>query len=199
MKKRIEKDIERDILSSLPENDLKFEKIESKIDYGRHFAEKKNRKRILVPIGAASLILAAAIVTPIIVISSQQFSGRNPVNMPKEGSYFLSSISGSDITLDFEVGQRAEITSSTEIALGSIRLSKDEWNYEGRLHFSDGPLSETSLVYGRTEKTNLLFSFDYLSAHYAGSISFRSPFEGDATFEMTISDSSSNTMTLTYS
>lgn len=201
MKKKIEKEIENDLLSSLPENDLKFEKIEGRIDYSRFKTTKKKSKRkmILIPLGSIAALALVAFAIPVIVIATRPVGNGGSTRNPKEGTYSLSLISGDDISISFEVGQKVIVSSSSEIDKGSLLLTRSEWNYEGRLHFEDGPLSEVSLTYGEKKLGNLLFSFDYSGASYDGSVTFFSPVNERAHLEVTLSDSSAKTLTLTYS
>lgn len=201
-KNRTEKQIEDDILSSLPDNDLSFEKIENKIDYGRFATPKKKSKAkfILIPLGALASILVLVIAIPVIVMVNTPTYGGDPARSPSEGSYEISSISGDDLFLPFENGQKAEVSSTTEITEGCLPIQYASWGLEGRLQFIDGPLSEIGLDYEKKASTGeLIFSFDYSGLSYDGSIAFRSPLNDEPTIMVTITNASEETLTLLFS
>lgn len=205
MKKKIEKEIESDFLSSLPENDLKFEKIENRIDYGRFASTKKKGKKkvILIPLGSLAVIALLAFAIPIIVIATTPAGGAgsaDPAYLPSEGVYELTSIDDQEFSgPEFALGQTAEVSASTEIAEGSLSLNESLWGYDGSLCFIDGPLSETDLTNQRKiNGPKLAFSFEYSGDSYEGAISFRSPKGEEPYFDVTLTDSSENTITLHF-
>lgn len=200
-KNRIEKQIEDDILSSLPDNDLSFEKIENRIDYGRFTTPKKKSKAkfILIPLGALASVVVLAFAIPIIVLINTPSYGGDPAYCPTEGSYEISSVSGDDVFLPFEIGQKAEVSSTTDITEGCLPLQYSLWGLDGRLEFVDGPLSEINLDYEGKVSGDLIFTFDYSGLSYDGSIAFRSPMDEKPTITVTITNASEETLTLLFS
>lgn len=203
MKRKIEKQIEEDILSSLPDNDLSFEKIENRIDYGRFATPKKKKgkaKFILIPLGAMASIAVLAVAIPIIIVVTTPAGngGGDSTNMPSAGTYEVSSVSGDNAFMPFEIGQKAEISTTTDITQGCLPLEYYIWGLDGRLQFVDGPLSEIDLHYEMKASGNLIFSFVYSSLSYDGSISFSSPKDEDPSFEVTITNASEETLTLLF-
>lgn len=189
--KKIEKQIEEDVLSSLPDNDLAFEKIEGKIDFER-FEKPKKRKwlklaLIIVPTAAVSLAAFFLVALPLIM-AFQSYGGGDPIDLPSEGTYTLEEISGEELPLSFENGQKAEIASSTNQEKGILRLTQSSWNYDGYLSFLDGPLHEIDLDQNARSNNYLPFIFEYSGTRYSGRIEFHSPLNESSSFKLTIAE-----------
>lgn len=202
MKKRIEKQIENDLISAMPNDHLSFEAVSGKVDWNQYKKERKPRrsiwKKILIPLGAAVSLVFAVGLTGAIIILNTGYGSPDP-NHFVEGSYSLVSFQSylsSDFS--FSVGDKASINHESSGGPGAFLLSQDKSGFDGCLAFEEGPLSTatfTDVSYPSVVSINASFSSEGLD--FAISIHFFSA--TDPFFTVRLSSTSSNDLAeLTY-
>jgi hypothetical protein len=150
MKKRIEKQIENDLVSVMPTDHLSFEDISKKVEWEQYGKEKKSKltlwQKILIPVGAVASFVFAVGLTATIVLLNTGYGAADP-NHFAEGSYSLVSFEsyfGADFS--FSAGEKASVSHESVGGPGVFLLSQDDSGYDGCFVFEDGPLSTVTFT-----------------------------------------------------